>query len=57
MCLELNNTNGRIVGIFRNATDPYFVEIRGRVAPYAYNQIGFTGVFPVNIGTLAFQGT
>jgi len=56
MCLEINNANGRIIGLFRNATDPYFVEVRGRVAPNKFNQIGFTGVWPVNIGTLSFGG-
>jgi len=57
MCLEIDNSrNGRIIGLFRNASDPYFIEIRGRVAPYAFNQVGFTGVWPVNIGTLAFGG-
>jgi hypothetical protein len=57
LCIEIDNArNGRIIGLLRNATDPYFVEIRGRVAPYQYNQIGFTGIWPVNIGTLAFNG-
>lgn len=58
MCLEVNNTNyGRLLGIVRNATDPYFIEVRGRVAPYQYNQVGFTGVWPLDIGTLTFVGT
>jgi hypothetical protein len=57
VCIEVDNTrNGRIVGLFRNASDPFFIEIRGRVAPYKYNQVGFTGVWPVNIGTLSFNG-
>jgi hypothetical protein len=57
LCLEIDNSHvGRIVGLFRNATDPYFIEIRGRIAPYQNNQVGFTGVWPVNIGTLAFNG-
>jgi len=57
MCIEINNANyGRIVGLFRNASDPFFIEIRGRVTPNKFNQIGFTGVWPVNIGTLAFNG-
>lgn len=57
LCIEINNANhGRIVGLFRNASDPYFIEIRGRVAPNQFNQVGFTGVWPVNIGTLAFNG-
>jgi len=56
LCIEINNVNGRLVGIFRNSTDPFFIEIRGRVAPNRFNQIGFTGVWPVNIGTLAFEG-
>jgi len=57
MCLEINNANnGRIIGLFRNASDPYFIDIRGRVAPYRFNQVGFTGIWPVNIGTLSFEG-
>jgi len=57
LCIEVNSANlGRIVGLFRNASDPYFIEIRGRVAPNKFNQVGFTGVWPVNIGTLAFNG-
>jgi len=57
VCLEIDNANkGRIIGLFRNATDPYFIEIRGRVKPFDYSQVGFTGVWPVNIGTLAFNG-
>jgi len=57
MCLEVDNAhNGRILGILRNETDPYFVEIRGRIKPYDYSQLGLTGVWPANIGTLAFNG-
>lgn len=57
MCLEINNDNyGRIVGVMRNATDTNFIEIRGRIVPHKYNQVGLTGIWPVNIGTLTFIG-
>jgi hypothetical protein len=57
MCLDIDNShNGRIVGLLRNATDSYFIEIRGRVAPYDYSEVGFTGVWPANIGALSFNG-
>lgn len=58
MCLEINNTNyGRVIGIVRNATDPFFIEVRGRISPEKYNQIGFTGIWPSNIGTVTYVGT
>jgi hypothetical protein len=56
LCLEVNNTNGQILGIIRNATDPYFIDIRGAIVPSKYDEIGFVGVWPVNIGTQAFTG-
>ena len=48
--------DGRVVGIVRNASDPFFIEVRGRIAPNNYNQIGFTGIWPSNIGTCTYVG-
>jgi hypothetical protein len=57
LCLQVDNSNyGRVVGIMRNASDPYFIEVRGRVLVRKYNQIGFTGIWPTDIGTLTFTG-
>jgi len=57
MCIEVdNNRNGRVIGLVRNSTDPYFIEVRGRVSPNKYDQIGMAGTWPVNIGTMAFNG-
>jgi hypothetical protein len=58
MCLEVNNTNyGRIVGLLRNESDPYFVDIRGRAVPFSTRQFGMTGIWPFNLEVISFVGT
>jgi len=58
MCLEVNNTNyGRIIGLLRNETDPFFIDLRGRASPYSTRQFGVTGIWPLNLEVISFIGT
>jgi len=58
MCLDVDNAKfGRISGLLRNETDPYFIDIRGRAAPYNTRQFGMTGIWPFNLEVISFVGT
>jgi hypothetical protein len=58
MCLEVDSSGlGRVLGILRNETDSYFIDIRGKMQEDNYSQFGFTGIWPVNIGSVSFTAT
>jgi len=57
LCVRLDlNQNGAMTGLLKNATDTYWVDIVGRAQADKFDQIGFNGIWPVNIGVSSFVG-
>lgn len=53
--LDLNN-NGYLTGLMRNASDTYWIDIVGRAQSNRFDQVGFSGIWPYDIGVSSFVG-
>jgi hypothetical protein len=57
LCLTIDESaNGHTVGLFRNDTDTYWLEIVGRAEIETYEHIGFAGIWPGVLGVSGFVG-
>ena len=57
LCLTVDNTaNGFTIGLFRNHTDTFWIEVVGRTQVDNYAQIGFAGIWPGFVGVSGFVG-
>lgn len=56
LCLSVNVSNGRLIGLARNATDPFFIEINGRTLAGNYDTVGFNGLWFFNLVVSGFVG-
>jgi len=57
LCISLNlESYGLLNGLLRNHTDTYWVDIVGRAQSTRFDQVGFNGIWPANIGVSSFIG-
>jgi len=57
LCVLLNLTsNAMLTGMLKNGTDTYWVDIVGRSQLEKFDQVGFNGIWPLNIGVSSFVG-
>lgn len=57
LCVRLNlESSGLLTGLLRNHTDTYWVDIVGRAQSNRFDQVGFNGIWPYNIGVSSFIG-
>jgi len=57
LCVRLNlDASGLLTGLLRNDTDTYWVDIVGRAQAAKFDQVGFNGIWPHNIGVSSFIG-
>jgi len=57
LCVRLDlNNNAALTGLLKNGTDTYWVDIIGRSQLGKFDQVGFNGVWPINIGVSSFVG-
>jgi len=55
ICFEMDS-KGNLLSLLRNGTDLYFVPGNGKTMYGDYRHIGFTGVWPNELGTAGFAG-
>jgi hypothetical protein len=57
LCLRVDHDNyGAMTGLLKNHTDTYWVDIVGRTELGKFDQLGFNGIWPANIGVSSFVG-
>jgi len=57
LCVRVDFDNaGAVTGLLKNASDTYWVDIVGRTQIGKYDQIGFNGIWPANLGVSSFTG-
>lgn len=57
LCIRLNlESYGLLTGLLRNHTDTYWVDIVGRAQSTRFDQVGFNGIWPFEIGVSSFIG-
>jgi hypothetical protein len=57
LCLNVNVLQrGLLTGLLKNATDTYWVDIVGRTVEDRFDQVGFNGIWPAEIGVSSFIG-
>lgn len=57
LCVRLDLTNqGLLTGLLKNGTDTYWVDIVGRAQANKFDQVGFNGIWPINLGVSSFIG-
>lgn len=57
LCVRLDlSNNGLMTGLLKNSTDTYWVDILGRAQADKFDQVGFNGIWPLNIGVSSFVG-
>jgi len=57
LCVLVDYYNaGAVTGLLKNATDTYWVDIVGRTQLDKFDQIGFNGIWPANLGVSSFVG-
>lgn len=57
LCLKVDTANrGILTGLLKNGSDTYWVDIIGRSAEDQFDQVGFNGIWPANIGVSSFIG-
>jgi hypothetical protein len=57
LCIRLNNTqSGALTGLLKNDSDTYWVDIIGRAQANKWDQVGFNGIWPADIGVSSFIG-
>lgn len=57
LCLRINTgMRGILTGLLKNGTDTYWVDIVGRTKEDGFDQVGFNGIWPAEIGVSSFIG-
>jgi hypothetical protein len=57
LCIRLDLSNqGILTGLLKNGTDTYWVDIVGRAQSNKFDQVGFNGIWPINLGVSSFIG-
>lgn len=57
LCLTVDNTaNGHTIGLFRNDSDTFWIEVVGRTELVNYEHVGFAGLWPGIVGVSGFVG-
>jgi len=57
ICIHIDvENNGALRGLLRNDTDTYWVDIVGRAQATKFDQVGFNGIWPAEIGVSSFIG-
>jgi hypothetical protein len=57
LCIRLDlANNGALTGLLKNASDTYWVDIVGRAQSNKFDQVGFNGIWPADIGVSSFIG-
>jgi hypothetical protein len=57
LCISVDLDNfAAVTGLLKNASDTYWVDIVGRTQIGKYDQIGFNGIWPANLGVSSFTG-
>jgi hypothetical protein len=57
LCIRLDlEQNGALRGLLRNSSDTYWVDIVGRAQATKFDQVGFNGIWPAEIGVSSFIG-
>lgn len=57
LCVRLDLKNqGLLTGLLKNSTDTYWVDIVGRAQSAKFDQVGFNGIWPANLGVSSFIG-
>jgi len=57
LCIRLNTAmRGILTGLLKNGTDTYWVDIVGRTQEDQFDQVGFNGIWPADIGVSSFIG-
>jgi hypothetical protein len=57
ICIRLDlANNGALRGLLKNDTDTYWVDIVGRAQSAKFDQVGFNGIWPAEIGVSTFIG-
>lgn len=57
LCVKINTAQrGLLTGLLKNGTDTYWVDIVGRTKEDQFDQVGFNGIWPANIGVSSFIG-
>jgi len=55
VCLRVDYDNaGAMTGLLKNHTDTYWVDIVGRTQLGKFDQLGFNGIWPANLGVSSF---
>jgi hypothetical protein len=57
LCVRINTfQRGLLTGLLKNGTDTYWVDIVGRTQEDKFDQVGFNGIWPADIGVSSFIG-
>jgi hypothetical protein len=57
LCVRINTgMRGILTGLLKNGTDTYWVDIIGRTQEDQFDQVGFNGIWPADIGVSSFIG-
>jgi len=57
ICIKLDlENNGALRGLLRNDSDTFWVDIVGRAQATKFDQVGFNGIWPIEIGVSSFIG-
>jgi hypothetical protein len=57
LCLNVDfDQSGAVTGLLKNSTDTYWVDIVGRTQLGKFDQLGFNGIWPANLGVSSFVG-
>jgi hypothetical protein len=57
LCLRLDTeNNGALRGLLKNESDTFWVDIVGRAQATKFDQLGFNGIWPLEIGVSSFIG-
>jgi hypothetical protein len=57
LCIRLDLANlGHLSGLLKNGTESFWIDLHGRSQADKFNQVGFNGIWPLDIGVSSFVG-
>jgi hypothetical protein len=57
ICVALDTDGlGHLTGLLKNATETFWIDLHGRAQADKFDQVGFNGIWPLNIGVSSFVG-
>jgi hypothetical protein len=57
LCIKIDTAQrGMLTGLLKNDTDSYWVDLIGRTKEDSFDQVGFNGIWPADIGVSSFIG-